>query len=417
MAGATAPLLVWLAPRVPDTRRTLIVIFLTGAAMRALMVASLPVLEDDSYRYLWDGAVAAHGVDPYANAPVDASPIDSFGNPRAAVEDADLETLRGLAEAAPEVHRRINFPYVKTIYPPVAQAGFAIAHWLSPFDLTSWKLVLFAVDIGAFALLTRLLAQMGKSRVWTTLYWWNPIVLVQVFGAAHMDGLLAPFILGAALLANRDRPAWTGLALAGAAAVKFWPLLLAPALARRWLFQWRSLIVFGAVLGAATLLLLWPQLRHLTDPATGVAVYSESWRRNAFLFAVLEDGAFAWAADPGRVARVFVAAAVSGFALWMAWKSPPDGSAAPTAMLAAAAALFFLSPTGYPWYFVWLAVLLPMAPSYGIAALSATLPLYSLRFLLGDETAVFQWGVVPFAFGLPLAILALEALRARRRPV
>jgi hypothetical protein len=38
------------------------IVIAIGLAMRAAMFVSEPVLEDDSYRYLWDGAVTAHGL-------------------------------------------------------------------------------------------------------------------------------------------------------------------------------------------------------------------------------------------------------------------------------------------------------------------------------------------------------------------
>ena len=50
-------------------RRVVFWVLLVGAAMRLVMMCSTPILEDDFYRYLWDGAVLAHGFNPYAYAP------------------------------------------------------------------------------------------------------------------------------------------------------------------------------------------------------------------------------------------------------------------------------------------------------------------------------------------------------------
>ena len=53
----------------PHKSAVLGVVILTGLALRLIMIPSVPALEDDVYRYLWDGAVVATGHNPYAVAP------------------------------------------------------------------------------------------------------------------------------------------------------------------------------------------------------------------------------------------------------------------------------------------------------------------------------------------------------------
>ena len=91
-------------------------IFATGVLWRALLLWSTPALEDDFYRYMWDGAVVASGTNPYSFAPA-----------QVAAGDAPL-ALQRLAAEAGGIFERINHPELKTIYPPVAQFWFAAAH-------------------------------------------------------------------------------------------------------------------------------------------------------------------------------------------------------------------------------------------------------------------------------------------------
>ena len=70
--------------------------------------------------------------------------------------------------------------------------------------------------------------------------------------------------------------------------------------------------------------------------------------------------------------------------------------------LAIIALLLFLSPTGYPWYQVWLAGLIPFAPRFGFIFLTTMAPIYYTRFILQDDSVAYQWGWVSLAFGLPL---------------
>src|SRR5437867_8427862 len=56
-------------PRLP--RQRLDVLLILGCAMlfRVVLLFSTPIQEDDFYRYLWDGQMVAHGLNPYSVAP------------------------------------------------------------------------------------------------------------------------------------------------------------------------------------------------------------------------------------------------------------------------------------------------------------------------------------------------------------
>src|SRR5581483_7333287 len=60
-----------LALRPLPTRRAGALILTGAAAFQALAVCFVPTTTDDYYRYVWDGTVQAHGVDPYRYAPLD----------------------------------------------------------------------------------------------------------------------------------------------------------------------------------------------------------------------------------------------------------------------------------------------------------------------------------------------------------
>ena len=393
----------------------LALIFLIGLVARLMMFHSNPVLEDDWHRYLWDGASVAHGVDPYEFAPAEAAATDLFGEDVSLSDDPKLRQLQELARENQTVHSRINYPYLKTIYPPLPQAAFGVAHIIAPYNLNGWRGILLVVDLISFCLIVWALGVFGRSYLWVGLYWWNPVVLLEVFNSGHMDALIVPFLVAALGLAKKDRLGFAVTALAGATAVKFWPILLAPLLVRKYMFDLKRLIPLALLFCVITLALLWPQLRYVfSDPDQGLVAYSEGWRRHAFLYSIFVEGPFSGFSDPVKSSRMFVLISVSLGALWLAWRhsghqSDKNGESEMAAgLLAVTALLVFLSPTGYPWYQVWLAGLIPFAPRLGFLVLIMTAPIYYTRFIFGDESLFYQWVLVPIAFGLPLILLLIS---------
>ena len=410
-----------LARRLKPSAAALMLIFAVGLIARLMMFTSNPVMEDDWHRYLWDGASVANGVDPYQFAPAEASPTDLFGEQKSLSDNPDLRRLQELTEENQTVYSRINYPYLKTIYPPVAEGTFGLAHIIAPFSLNGWRGILLAVDLISFCLIIWALGLFERSYLWVGLYWWNPVILLEVFNSGHMDGLLVPFLVAALGLAKLDKLGFAVTALAGAAAVKLWPILLAPLLVRKYMFDPKRLIPLALLFCVIAFVLLWPQLRYVfTDPNQGLVAYSEGWRRHAFLYSILVEGPFSSFSDPVKSARLFVVITVSIGALWLAWRnsgrlSEAKGESQMAAgLLAVTALLLFLSPTGYPWYQVWLAGLIPFAPRLGFLVLTMTAPIYYTRFILGDENLVYQWGWVSLAFGLPLILLLVPESFWRR---
>ena len=128
LIGIVFASLAWIIPwtiRASGSQRAGLLYFVLalGLLLRLAMLVSSPALEDDFYRYLWDGGVVSAGYNPYARSPN-------------AVFDVNApEPLQQLAAESGAVIERVNHPHLKTIYPPVAQFWFAVAHKMQPVEL------------------------------------------------------------------------------------------------------------------------------------------------------------------------------------------------------------------------------------------------------------------------------------------
>lgn len=380
-------------------------IITVGFVARLSLFASEPILEDDYQRYLWDGAVVASGLNPYAMSP--------------AAELADGSTLARQGEL---VVKRINHAELKTIYPPVAQTSFALAYLLKPWSLGAWRSVILVCDLATLALILALLREAGRSPLWVALYWWNPVAIKELFNSAHMDAVVLPLTLLALLLATRRRQVLAATTLAFAVGAKIWPVLLLPLVLRPAVLDLRRLVAALFIFGGLVALWATPILLGGLDDSSGFVAYLSSWQTNSALFPALECGTatlLGWTGlaieKVGLIVRAMLALCLGAFAVLISHKpiARADDLMGRTSLVVAA--LVLLSPAQYPWYAVWFAPFLAFRPWTGFLLLTATVPLYytGFHFLARQRADVFR-EVVVWIIWLPVwAALAIEAARRR----
>jgi hypothetical protein len=376
LPGAGMIRATWVARDMPTGWRVGLAIATGGILMRAPYFGAGPMLEDDHFRYLLDGAMTAHGMSPYAHAP-----------------EALLKGVRGVApelvDAGRGVIAAINFPDLRSIYPVAAQALFALAHLVAPWSIDGLRVVVFAAEATTALLVWRALVSCGRSPLLVALYWCNPLMAFCLTGQAHIDAALAPPVLAALFAADRHRGALAGICLGIAAGVKLWPILLAPLVARALWPLRTALLRFAAALGATTLVLCGPLLWASLHANAGLTAYAGGWSIN--------NAPFAWASwlflhmiGPGSgegALRALVMLASMGASLAVALARPlgPDESRLDDLIGRAAilaATLFYLSPAQFPWYAVWF---LPLAVATGgwvLTTATVGLPVYFLFFPL-----------------------------------
>ncbi|MBX9925243.1 MAG: glycosyltransferase 87 family protein, partial [Hyphomicrobiaceae bacterium] len=378
-------------------RRILTRILIMGAVLRAAMLWSVPALEDDFYRYLWDGAMSANGFNPYGLSP---AAVASTAGPAG-------DTIRDLSEQAGYVFERINNPELRTVYPPVAQAFFALAYLAEPWSLLAWRLIILAAECVSLCLLLAMLRDVGRPAIWVALYWLNPLIIKELVNSAHMEAILMPLVLGAVWFAMQQRfLASVGL-LALAAGTKVWPLLLAPLLVRPLLSDPRRLALALGLLGASALALAAPILMAGLDRGSGFVAYSGTWQRNGALVPGLTALSMALAGLANETAaslvRIFVAATAALIAIALAIRPVAGSTDLVGRVTVMAAAVLLLSPAQYPWYLAWVMPMLVFRPIRGLLAATALLPVYyaSFHFRTQGIERVYD-GTVVWLIWLPI---------------
>ncbi len=377
-----------------------------GLLMRFVVLAAPPFLEDDYFRYLWDGAVASRGINPYALAP---AAIDAGRLP-----DGELGSrLRKLADEGRGTLQAINHPDLRTIYGPTAQAAFALAHWVGPWSHLAWRGLLLVFDIATLALIVHALRVVHAPAWWAAWYWWNPILLREITSSGHMDALLFPCVLAALLLAARRRYVLSASLLALAAAAKVWPVVLLPLVLRPLLTRGRALAAGLLAFALISAGLWWPVVLAPWNEQSGFFAYARSWQNNDAIFSfivwtaeqvLLWVGQHPWHAQ--STARLILAGVTLLWVLRVPWRPPASIAALLRGALAIVAGIFLLSPAQFPWYFLWMLPLLAVTPRLSLLLYAALLPLYYLHY---------QYPWLVWVQHLPVCVLLIAEAVSRRR--
>ncbi len=328
--------------------------WLGGIFLRALLLPLAPAFSEDIYRYMWDGWVQGHGLNPFSFAPAEPG----------------VEALRT------EWWVRINHPEIPTIYPPGAQLAFRALAALAPAWIV-FKLAWIAADLGVAWLIERVAARRsgGLAPRALLLYLWSPLLVVEVAWSGHLEPLGLLPVMAAVALDERGRLGRTGTpppgprrdvgvrrlslgALLGlGAAIKFAPLAAVPALWRRHGLRAAAAAVLLPVVLYA------PFVSAGTRLFEGLGEYADRWAFNAGAFRLLGG-----VIGPDELARWTAAAlvvAVAAVAAWRRW------TLARTLLWTTGAALL-LSPTLHPWYVLWILPFACLFESRAWLALSGT---------------------------------------------
>ncbi len=384
-------------------------VFGIGILMRAAGLFASPVLEDDYFRYLWDGAVAAKGINPYLFSPSEA------------VTGEAGDALEVLAAQSGEVVWRVNHPYLKTIYPPATQAFFALSNVISEWSVGVWRLVLLTADVATFFILRA----MGGNKTNPVIYWWNPLVVFAFFFSCHFDALVFPFVLGALAATRKNRGNLAVLLLSVSVSVKLWTAALIAPLVRGAGGGAKKTLALIALFAASATAMLSPLLFYGLGENSGLAAYAESWENNSSFFRLnlLASRNMAELAGfhPGYgqiAARISTAVIITLGAAYgffsNRWKSDDTAGR----FLFVSALVFLVLPTQFPWYYCWIVPFLALrkdGAKWSLLVLTALLPLYYTKYRIEqpENGGLFDGLIVWIEFVPVWIMLFFEQIRSK----
>jgi hypothetical protein len=328
-----------------------------GLVFRAIGLLALPILEDDFYRYLWDGRSSALTGNPYRDAPMSHFADSSIPGTFQRVLD------------------RINNPHIPSIYPPMCQLVFVAGYWLAPGELLPLKLAFVAADLATLVLLWRLVPPGG-----VLLYAWCPLLIQETAFSGHPDSLGVFFMVAALFAGACGRQGIGAVVVALAVASKLFAVFILPFLLLG--MRLRHLALFSVILGLAYLPFALP---GASNESAGLFTFVASWEFNSTLYALV-----AAAAGPA-IAKCIGGLTVALSIACLLWQENSRRSALSGAVPRGDlifGVLFLVSPVVNPWYLLWLLPFVCARPSaWGIAALFAVPLSYAHGLFLPDVPA------------------------------
>ena len=360
-------------------------------------VLGQPFLEDDFYRYLWDGYRTAVTGDPYSLPP------------------AWFFSVNDLPLAFEEILSKINYPDIATVYGPICQWLFALGYLIAPGEI--WPLQFFAAlaDIGILLLLRSIWRHNALL-----LYAWSPLLVKEFSFTAHPDIFAVLLVMLALRFRHFGSGVFTGIFLALAVGTKIFALLLVPFLLLRWGDPKRSGIAVAAFLLALLSITFWFGSFSIWMPE-GLRVMADSWLFNAPLYILLIPIASFQSIKLLLLALFFIFAAGLLYQ-WHTSTSPEAGritglEAHPLQGDLLYGMFLLCIPVLNPWYLIWVLPFAVLRPSrWAWTASIALLLSYSAIGTVGDPSGA-PYRVSAIVLTLEYGAIGLAILLDWRQPL
>lgn len=326
-------------------------LLISGFLFRLVFLLAEPNLSQDFYRFIWDGELIKNGINPYLNVP-----NDLIGQSNLAISNAK-ELYDGMGGLSAKHFSN---------YPPLNQIIFTIAAFLGGGSVLGsvivMRLTIILADLGILYFGRKLLQKLNKSNHMAFWYFLNPLVIIELTGNLHFEGVMLFFFVWAMYLVVDKK--WMAAApiYAMSIMVKLVPIVFLPLFIRY--FGFKKSIFFYLAVGVSCGLLLLPfySPSFIDNYSETVGLWFSNFEFNAGIYNLVKHigveffDAKTWilVKDYGKWMAIIVI--ITTVLIAFLRKNQNLGTLI-TSMLMVLTLYYFLSSTVHPWYVIFLLVL------------------------------------------------------------
>ncbi|TAI48009.1 polyprenol phosphomannose-dependent alpha 1,6 mannosyltransferase MptB [Flagellimonas allohymeniacidonis] len=326
-------------------------LLISGLLFRLVFLWMEPNLSQDFYRFIWDGELIKNGINPYIHLPKDLILQNNLP-----ISNAD-QLFAGMGELSAKHFSN---------YPPLNQIIFTIAAFFGggsiPGSVIAMRLLIIMADIGVLLFAGKLLKHLNLSPDFAFWYFLNPLVIIELTGNLHFEGVMLFFFVWALYLVSKGKWRVAAPVYALSIMTKLVPILFLPLFLRY--FGIKKSIGFYFFTGTACLLLLLPFYSSVfvDNYSETVGLWFSNFEFNAGLYNLVKHiGTTYFDAKPWELIKSYgkvMVLAVIGITLVLAFfRKNEHFNTLLKSMLWVLACYLFLSSTVHPWYIVFLLVL------------------------------------------------------------
>jgi len=337
-------LVIWLYQS-SDNEKTLLY---SGVFLRLILLFSIPNLSNDFYRFIWDGRLLLKGYNVYTHLPDNLMQLSDFQINQKELLYAKMGDLSASHYSN---------------YPPVNQLFFILAGILANKSIMGavivFKLLILFADIGIYNFGKKILTRLNLNTKYIFWYFLNPLVLIELTGNLHFEGVMLFFFIWSFYLLQKNRWLHSALILSLSISTKLLPLLLLPLYFQ--VLGWKKSIGYYAIAIGMSILFFLPffSFDFVNNYFVTIGLWFVNFEFNAsFYYLVREIGFYTHGYNIiqtiGKISPFLILIFVGLMAFLRNNKSHNKLFAA---MLWVLTIYFLQSTTIHPWYIVNLVIL------------------------------------------------------------
>jgi hypothetical protein len=244
---------------------------------KAVWCASIPMLSDDYFRFLWDGILIDNEINPFLHPP-----------------SYYVENFSEYNFIDQSLYQSLNSPQYYSVYPPICQVVFWFSasigktgNWF--VNILIIRIFLISVEgIGLFYL-SKLLKKLKQPSSWVFWYALNPLIIIEITGNLHFEGMMLGFLIIAFYLLSKGNHYQSSIFFAFSVCTKLLPLMILPFVVKY--LGIRKGIKYALLVGLICLLLFIPFLSYemLLNISDSLSLYFQKFEFNASIYYIFKE--------------------------------------------------------------------------------------------------------------------------------